>query len=200
MEGRSLYLWQPLMSVCQQQDYYYFYYFHSTAILPGEPGSAGSLWSSSSTCSRRKLLGISRIGFLWGKRPSCYPTISVKALRKTQSTNANKWDFSDDHNTTKVHIWQLSTHWINIYLVFFTNLLVRTSVTNRHLHNVHNRIIAHRLQWNPVHRACIGANRTHSGSCNQNNTVMFILIWVLTVVFRDPWLAGSPYISSSCFG
>jgi len=43
----------------------------------------------SHTCSRTS--GISGMGFLWSGCPSCHPTIGVKALKGTQSTDPNHW-------------------------------------------------------------------------------------------------------------
>ena len=48
------------------------------------------LESSFSTCSRRKPLGTAE-WYLWAGCPSCHLSISVKALKRTQSTNPNQW-------------------------------------------------------------------------------------------------------------
>ena len=49
---------------------------------------------SSSICSGTALLGISGTDFLWAECPSCHSAISVRALKRTQSTNPNQWPAS----------------------------------------------------------------------------------------------------------
>jgi len=46
-----------------------------------------AIWSFSFTCCGRELLATSGMEFLWARCPSCQPTISVKPLKGTQSTN-----------------------------------------------------------------------------------------------------------------
>jgi len=53
-------------------------------------GSIPHLFSSS-TFSETESLRISGTGFLSAACPSCHPTNSVKALKKTQSTDPSQW-------------------------------------------------------------------------------------------------------------
>ena len=95
-----------------------------TAFFPGESGS------SSSTRVIFKLFrsitsGISETGFSRAGCPSCHPTISVTALKGTQSTNPNQWpglnlSLSTTGFLTKATLpplyWlsKASTSWLNL--------------------------------------------------------------------------------------
>jgi len=59
--------------------------------FPGEPRSAASPSGTPSPLVWKKPLGINRKGFLWARYPSCHPTISVKTLKGTESTNHSQW-------------------------------------------------------------------------------------------------------------
>jgi len=56
------------------------------AIFPGEPGSAGF---ASGPPFLENNLWVSGTRFSWVGCASCHPTISVKALKGTESTNPN---------------------------------------------------------------------------------------------------------------
>ena len=71
--------------------HHHHHHYHLTAILPGEPGSDGSLRSSSSSVLEENLWKWVELGFLWAGYPSCHQTDSVRALKGTQGTNHYQW-------------------------------------------------------------------------------------------------------------
>jgi len=75
--------------------YYCYYCRRLTAVFPGEPGSDGSPRFLLLHLFHNRTSGISGTGFLCARCPSCHPTISVKALKETQSTNPSQWPQPD---------------------------------------------------------------------------------------------------------
>jgi len=78
-------------------NYYYYYYYHYhyyfclMAIYPGNWVSQFPFGLSPPPVPEENLWGLVEWVFLWAWCPSCHPTISVKALKETQSTNCNQW-------------------------------------------------------------------------------------------------------------
>ena len=71
---------QPLM-VCS----------HLTAVFSMLTRDDWFSLGSSFSCSGTEPLGIIVTGFLRAGCPSCHPIISVKAVKRTQSTNPKQW-------------------------------------------------------------------------------------------------------------